>query len=96
MTTITLEDVTRLAQLSALSIDDAEAEALRKQLEDILGYVAQLDQVDTTGVEPTYQVTGLENVTRPDDIDDEGITHDDLLRNAPDTLGGQVKVRRVL
>ncbi|MGB3023420.1 MAG: Asp-tRNA(Asn)/Glu-tRNA(Gln) amidotransferase subunit GatC [Candidatus Saccharimonadales bacterium] len=97
MSAISLNDVKRLAQLSALAINDDQAESLRKQLEEILGYVAQLDEVDTTGVGPTYQVTDLENVTRPDILEtNHCLSRDELLKNAPDTLDGHVKVRRVL
>ncbi len=96
MSSITIEDVKRLAQLSALNVTDDEAEALRKQLGDILGYVEQLDEVDTSGLEPTYQVTGLENVTREDEIKDYKLTREDLLKNAPDIENGQIKVKKVL
>ncbi len=96
MSTITLSDVKRLAAMSALAISEDQAEALRTQLEDILGYVKQLDDVDTTGIEPTYQVGGLENVTRADEIKDYQVTRDDLLKNAPETEDGSIKVKRVL
>ena len=96
MTAITIDDVKRLATLSALVITDQQAEALRKQLDDILGYAAQLDDVDTTGVEPTYQVGGLENVMRDDTIKDYHVSRDDLLKNAPALEDGSIKVKRVL
>ncbi|MBP7760344.1 Asp-tRNA(Asn)/Glu-tRNA(Gln) amidotransferase subunit GatC [Candidatus Saccharibacteria bacterium] len=96
MTAITLNDVKQLAQMSALTITDEQAEALRRQLEDILSYVAQLDEVDTTGIEPTYQVGGLENVLRPDEIKDYHVSRDDLLKNAPETENGAIKVKKVL
>ncbi len=96
MSEITIDDVKRLAVLSALSVGDEDAEALRKQLQEIIVYVEQLAEVDTTGIEPTYQVTSLENVTRPDEIEDQHISRDDLLKNAPETLDGQVKVKKVL
>ena len=85
-----------MATMSALVISDDQAEALRKQLEDILGYVKQLDDVETTGIEPTYQVGGLENVTRPDDVKDYRLSREDLLKNAPDVEDGSIKVKRVL
>lgn len=96
MTTITIDDVKRLATMSALAITDTQIEALRRQLEDILGYVAQLDEVDTTGIEPTYQVGGLENVLRADEVKDYHVSRDELLKNAPDTENGSIKVKRVL
>lgn len=96
MSTITVLDVQKLAQLSALSISDDEAVRLAAQLVDILGYVEQLGEVDTTGLQPTYQVTGLENVTRADEVVDYGLSRDDLLKNAPESEDGAIKVERVL
>lgn len=96
MSNITVSDVKRLAEMSALAVTDEQAAVLRGQLEEILGYVAQLDDVDVTGVAPTYQVTELENVTRPDEIEQTGVSRDDLLQNAPATLHGHIKVKKVL
>lgn len=96
MSSITIDDVKRLAQLSALYVTDEEAEALRRQIGDILGYVEQLNEVDTTGLEPTYQVTGLENITRKDVIKEYGVSQEALLQNAPDVQNGQIKVKKVL
>ncbi|MEO5690862.1 MAG: Asp-tRNA(Asn)/Glu-tRNA(Gln) amidotransferase subunit GatC [Candidatus Saccharimonadales bacterium] len=96
MSSISIDDVKRLAQLSALTISDDEAESLRRQLGDILGYVEQLDQVDTTGLEPTYQVGGLENVMREDTVHDYGVDQEALLKNAPEVENGQIKVKKVL
>lgn len=96
MTHISIDDVKKLAQLSALSVSDNDAKDLSTQLEAILGYVEQLGEVDTSGVEPTYQVTGLENVMRKDDVIDYGVSQAELLKNAPESADGQIKVRRVL
>ena len=96
MTTISLADVQKLAQLSALTITDSQAKAMSDELTDILGYVEQLDAVDTEGVEPTYQVNGRENITRKDEIIDYGISQTELLKNAPDQQNGSIKVPRVL
>lgn len=96
MSTISVQDVQKLAQLSALSLSDDEVTLLASELSHILGYVEQLNDVDTEGVEPTYQVTGLHTVTRPDEIIDYGVSQEDLLKNAPDVQDGQMKVPRVL
>ena len=96
MATITLDDVKKLAVLSALSLNDDEAKKLQHELQDILAFVEQLNEVDTTGVEPTYQVTGLENVWRDDELIDYKLDRDALLKNAPDQQDGQIKVKRVL
>lgn len=96
MTQISLNDVHHLAQLSSLQLGDEEAEALRGDLEAILGYIEQLSELDTTGVEPTYQVTDLQNVWRDDVVDDYGLGRDDLLALAPEADQLQIKVPKVL
>ena len=96
MSAISIDDVKKLAVLSALTVTDDEATALLKQLNEILGFVEQLNEVDTAGLEPTYQVTGLENVMRDDKVIDYGLSREDLLKNAPDQHEGQIKVKRVL
>lgn len=96
MTAISVADVQKLAVLSALNLSDEEAKNLAKELDDILGFVEQLNEVDTTGVEPTYQITGLENVTREDEVVDYRLDREALLKNAPETRTGQIKVKRVL
>lgn len=96
MKAITTDDVRHLAQLSNVQVSDEEIESLRDDLSNILDYINQLKDVDTTGVEPTYQVTGLENVTRDDDIDDGGVTSDQLLALAPEQSEHSVKVPQVL
>lgn len=55
-----------------------------------------LDELDVAGVEPTYQVTDLENVWRKDEVIDGGVTREQLLSLAPETLENQVKVPQVL
>lgn len=96
MTQITTTDVQRLAQLSSLQLDEGEVEGLRTDLENILGYIEQLSELDTEGVEPTYQVTDLQNVWRPDEVDDYGVDRDALIALAPAAEKNQIKVPKVL
>jgi len=96
MTNISTDDVHHLAQLSSLQLKDDEAEALRIDLENILGYIEQLSELDTEGVEPTYQVTDLQNVWREDEVDNYGINRDALLALAPAVNEHQIKVPKVL
>ena len=96
MTTITNDDVLHLARLSSLQLADDEIDGLRDDLTNILGYIEQLAELDTTGVTPTYQVTGLSNEWRNDEIDTGGVTRDVLLGVAPEHANGQVKVPKVL
>lgn len=96
MTQISTDDVQYLARLSNLQLADDEVAALRVDLENILGYVQQLAELDTSGVEPTYQVTDLENVWREDSVDTYGLGRDELLSLAPATEADQIKVPKVL
>lgn len=96
MTHISSDDVHYLAQLSNLELAQGEADALRSDLEGIIGYIEQLSELDTSGVEPTYQVTGLQNVWRDDAVDNYGVDRETLLERAPEADNHQIKVPKVL
>ncbi len=96
MPSISIDDVQYVAKLAKIAITDVEATKLQGELGTILGYVRQLDSLDTAGVEPTYQVTGLTNVMRPDKQIDYGVSQTELLKNAPHTQDNQIKVPKVL
>lgn len=93
------DDILKLAKLSRLQLDDDETEQYQSEISAILDYVAQLDSVDVSGVQPTYQVTGLtsqdENATRDDKVSDQ-VGQSDLLKNVPVTEGGHIKVKRMI
>ena len=95
MTTISTSDIQHLASLSSLALADDEVDGLRQDLENIIGYIDKLGELDTSGVEPTYQVTGLENVWREDEVQ-PGISAEKLLEMAPEKQNNQVKVSQVL
>ncbi len=96
MAKLSREDVLKLARLSRLRLTDEEIEQFGAEISEILTYVEQLSAVDTSGLEPTSQVTGLTNVMREDEPIDYGISQKDLLKNAPNQEGNQLKVKRVL
>jgi aspartyl-tRNA(Asn)/glutamyl-tRNA(Gln) amidotransferase subunit C len=96
MAKITEDDVLVLAKLSRLQFADDEFKHIAKEIEAILEYVAQLQSVDLKDYKPTYQVTGLKNVMRPDEPFEYGVSAEELLKNAPATHDGYIKVRRVL
>ena len=96
MTTITRDDIVKLAQLSNLTLSDSEVTDLQGDISNILNYVEQLDELDTTGVGPAYQVTGLANVTRSDQVVASEVTRQDLLALAPQSKDNQIKVPKVL
>lgn len=96
MSKLSRDDVLKLARLSRLKLSDQEIEKFRSELSEILSYVEQLEKVDAGGLEPTYQVTGLKNVMRSDEIKKYQAEPQDLLKNAPALEQNQFKVRRVL
>jgi aspartyl-tRNA(Asn)/glutamyl-tRNA(Gln) amidotransferase subunit C len=96
MTQISRDDVQHLAQLSSLRLSDDETGGLQEDISNILQYIEQLAELDTAGVEPTYQVTDLENVWRDDQVLDDHITREQLLALSPESANNQVKVPKVL
>lgn len=93
------EDILKLAKLSRLDLTDEEVERFRAELSSILDYVEQLDSVDVSGLKPTYQVTGLtsldKNATREDKVTEQ-VSHDELMKNVPDSDGRHIKVKRMV
>lgn len=96
MSTITTDDVRHLAQLSNLQLSEEEIQNLQVDLGNILTYIDQLAELDTTGVEPTYQVTGLENIWRDDVVDEGSVSRETLLALAHEQVENCVKVPKVL
>ena len=92
---ITLDDVSHVARLSRLALDDASQTRLAGQLESILGYVAKIRQADITGVEPMAHALPIHNVFR-DDIVESSLPLEKVLQNAPDSDGPFFKVPKVL
>ncbi len=92
------DQIKHIAELARLELSEEETGEITPQLSDILDYIEQLREVDTTNVEATAQVTGQTNVFRQDR--DENWAEDEraiALNQSPDGLeGGQIKVKRVL
>ncbi len=99
MAKISKKDVEHIANLARLGISEKEKTQFAGQLSDVLSYVERLNKVDTEGVEPTAQVTGLTNVTREDEpgkqVADRA-TKEELLQNVPQTKDGYFKVPIIL
>lgn len=96
MTQISRDTVLKLAALSSLQLADDEIDDLVTDLGRILGYVEQLDELDTKDVEPAYQVTGLQNVFRQDIVDTGDVSREELLALAPSVKDVQIKVPKVI
>lgn len=96
MIKITRQDISHLAQLSSLNLSETEVDNLEVDLNKIIGYVNLLNELNTSQVEPTYQVTGLENVWREDNVAPVKVIPDQLIALAPNSFEHQVKVQKVL
>lgn len=63
---LSIEEVRKIAQLARIKLSPSEEKRHAETISTVLDFVAQLNEVDTEGVEPTAQVTGLEDVSRED------------------------------
>lgn len=75
-------DVKKVAKLANLPLSPDEEEKYSQQLSKILEYIDKLNEVDTSDVEPTYNVSVLSNVMRPDEVGDCVISQKEALQNA--------------
>jgi aspartyl-tRNA(Asn)/glutamyl-tRNA(Gln) amidotransferase subunit C len=96
MAKLSRDDILKLARLARLQLSDDEVEQFQNEISSILQYVELLEKVDLSDLVPTNQVTGLVNVMRPDEEVDYGAKPEDLLKNAPATESGHIKVKRML
>jgi aspartyl-tRNA(Asn)/glutamyl-tRNA(Gln) amidotransferase subunit C len=87
--------VARIATLARIKVPEADLEALGQELNKILHWVEQLDQVDTTGVEPMTSVAAMTLPLRADKVTD-GDRVDDILKNAPSAMHGFFTVPKVV
>ncbi|OGF24399.1 hypothetical protein A3H09_01300 [Candidatus Falkowbacteria bacterium RIFCSPLOWO2_12_FULL_45_13] len=91
------QEIQHIAKLARLDLSEPELEKYGGQLSAVLDYIDQLKEVDVKGVEPTAQVTGLENVLREDEVKNWDKEEIELaLKDAPARGGRFIKVKRVL
>ena len=93
---INCENIKHLMSLSNFAVSDEEADRLSGDLQNIIKYISQLDELDTDGVEPTYQVFEMENIWRADEIVPQDASRDELLALTKEEKEHQIKVPRVL
>ena len=89
-------DIRYVEELARLEIPDGQAAALQKDLENIVAYIAELGELDLTGVEPTAHAAPLSNVWR-EDVAGEPFGRERMLANAPALMNGDlIRVPQVL
>ena len=89
------EEVKHVAHLARLAITEAEAEKFAEQLGKITDFAEQLNELDTTNVEPTTHVLPLVNVMR-EDVAGKGLDREKMMLNVKEQENGQVKVPSIL
>ncbi len=89
------EQVRHIAKLARIATSDEEIERLVPELNNILGWIEQLDEVDTEGVEPLTAVIDQKLRLREDKVTD-GDCRDEILANAPDAEHGFFAVPKVI
>ncbi len=95
MTRITIDEVKYVANLARLAITEEEAEKFTNQLDAIISFAEQLNELDTDHVEPTSHVLDIKNVMR-EDIAKPGLPVEEVLKNAPDHENGQIRVPSII
>jgi aspartyl-tRNA(Asn)/glutamyl-tRNA(Gln) amidotransferase subunit C len=92
---VTIKDVEHIAQLAQLEFTESEKEKFTHQMNQILDYVAQMNTLDTSNIEPLSHVLELENVFRSDEMK-QGISTEEALKNAPSSTEQFFKVPKVI
>lgn len=95
MSRITREEVARIAGLARLTLDDEESARMTRQLDAILDYVAQLQAVDTEGIEPTAHALPMRTPLR-EDVAVPAMPPDLAVANAPQREGSAFVVPLVI
>ena len=98
MAKITKEDVNKLADLSRIEMTDTEKDEIQKDLESILGYVSEIQEVATDlDDSPEERLDALHNIMREDDnVNEEGVYTDKIITSAPKSEDNYIKVKKIL
>ena len=92
---ITKDEVLYVAHLARLELDEESIAKFAGQIDEILGYIEKLNQVDTSGIKPTSHAISLTNAFR-DDEEKEPIDRELALANAPEKEDGSFVVPKVV
>lgn len=88
-------DVGYVAKLACIDLTDEERVLFQGQLDQVLHYVEQLNELDVDHVEPTAHAIPVYNVLRRDELG-ESLDHDDIIANAPAATNGQIRVPKII
>jgi len=95
--TVTPDEVKKIGKLANLKLQDNEVNLFAEQFTQTLEVVNQLNEIDTENLNATYQVNGLSNITRADEVDLSRVLPQEVaLREAPKTHNGFFVVERLI
>ena len=89
-------NVLDVAKLARIDLTEEEAARYQEQMDKILGYVEQLNQIDVEGIEPTAHAAAVFDVIREDAATGTSIDREKVLANAPATALDQIKMPKVI
>lgn len=92
---ISIEDARHIAKLSRLDFSETDIGLIRGQLDAILHFISKLNELDTTGIEPTSHIINMANVAR-EDVEAPPLRIEDTMRNAPDPQGPFFRVPKII
>ncbi|MDI6736635.1 MAG: Asp-tRNA(Asn)/Glu-tRNA(Gln) amidotransferase subunit GatC [bacterium] len=92
---ITKKEVEQVCSLARLELSDSEKDEFTCQLDSILGYVAKINELETSNILPTSHPILLTNVLREDKVK-ESLPVEEVLANAPDAGKGHFRVPRII
>lgn len=92
------KEIDKLAELSRVEMTSEEKKEIQKDMESILGYVSEIQEVATDlAVAPEERLDALHNVMRKDDnVNKEGAYTDKIIKSAPKSEGNYIKVKKIL
>ncbi len=95
--TVSAEEVKKIAKLSNLPLREEEVELFATQFSQTIEIVNELSEINTESITPTYQVTGLSNITRPDVVQSDRVfTQKQALSQSKQNHQGFFIVNRVI
>lgn len=92
---VSKEDVEKIAELAKLKFDDAGKKKMQKELNKVLEFIDELDELKLDDVEPMENINYTKNVFREDKVE-VWLSTEEALKNAPEKTGKYVKVPKVI
>ena len=96
MSALTIAEIDHIAKLANLTLTDSEQKKFQAQLSEVVNFINQLNEVNTTDYLPISQTTGLENVTRKDDLIQSSLPLDGVLSGTESSYNNYFKVNAIL